>query len=103
MTPASGSLPRRTVAAMFASFALAYFMREHKAFPPGAPLVPTLEFYFQCCSIEVDCEALSILAAQGQPPPRAAPGGRLVAPAVRALLELQRGHPHPVRPLPWNR
>ncbi|MFF7415349.1 glutaminase A [Streptomyces lydicus] len=45
------------------NFALGYFMREHGAFPDGTDLIETLEFYFQCCSIEVDAEALCVVAA----------------------------------------
>jgi len=45
------------------NFALGYFMREKKAFPAGTDLVQALEFYFQCCSIEIDAEALAIVAA----------------------------------------
>ncbi|MEV6394618.1 glutaminase A [Streptomyces sp. NPDC051907] len=45
------------------NFALGYFMREHQAFPEGTDLVETLEFYFQCCSIELDAGALSSVAA----------------------------------------
>ncbi|MFD9550631.1 glutaminase A [Nocardia salmonicida] len=44
------------------NFALGYFMREHDAFPDGTDLLETLEFYFQCCSIEVDTNALSVVA-----------------------------------------
>jgi glutaminase len=45
------------------NFALGYFMREKKAFPSGADLLNTLEFYFQCCSIEIDTESLAATAA----------------------------------------
>ena len=45
------------------NFALAYFMREKKAFPPDVELLDVLDFYFQCCSIEVTSQAMSVLAA----------------------------------------
>lgn len=45
------------------NFALAYFMREKKAFPAGVDLLDALEFYFQCCSIEITTRAMSIVAA----------------------------------------
>jgi glutaminase len=45
------------------NFALGYFMKEKGVFPAGTDLVSTLEFYFQCCSIESTCERMSIVAA----------------------------------------
>lgn len=45
------------------NFALGYFMRENKAFPENTDLIATLEFYFQCCSIELNAEQMSIIAA----------------------------------------
>jgi glutaminase len=45
------------------NFALGYSMREAGAFRPGTDLVATLEFYFQCCSIEVDAQMLAVAAA----------------------------------------
>jgi len=45
------------------NFALGYFMREKNAFPPNSNLIETLELYFQCCSIEVNSEALAVTAA----------------------------------------
>ncbi|MBL8150437.1 MAG: glutaminase A [Blastocatellia bacterium] len=45
------------------NFAIGYFMRENRAFPQGTDLISTLEFYFQCCSIEVNTEQMSIVAA----------------------------------------
>jgi glutaminase len=45
------------------NYALGYFMREHDAFPRGIDLVETLEFYFQCCAVELDAQALAAVAA----------------------------------------
>ena len=45
------------------NFALGYFMREHGAFPPGTDLLETLEFYFQCCSLSVDCVDMALVGA----------------------------------------
>lgn len=45
------------------NFALAYFMREKNAFPEKTNLIETLEFYFQCCSIESCTHSLGVAAA----------------------------------------
>jgi glutaminase len=45
------------------NFALGYLMQEHKGFPQQTNLIETLEFYFQCCSIETNAEQLSVVAA----------------------------------------
>ncbi len=45
------------------NFALGYFMREKQAFPKGTNLIDTLEFYFQCCSIETPSDVMSVVAA----------------------------------------
>jgi glutaminase len=45
------------------NFALGYSMRESGAFRPGTDLTQTLEFFFQCCSIEVDAQMLAVAAA----------------------------------------
>jgi glutaminase len=45
------------------NFVLGYSMRESRAFPTGTDLTQTLEFYFQCCAIEVDAEAVAVVAA----------------------------------------
>jgi len=45
------------------NFALAYFMNEKGAFPKNTNLVETLELYFQCCSLTMTSDALSVVAA----------------------------------------
>ena len=50
------------------NYALAYFMKETNdkkkiGFPENTKLTETMEFYFQCCSIEVNAEIMSIVAA----------------------------------------
>ena len=44
------------------NFALGYFMKENKAFPENTDLHEILEFYFQCCSIELSCSDHAKLA-----------------------------------------
>lgn len=43
--------------------ALAYFMRENKAFPGKTDIHAVLDLYFQICSITLDANALSVAAA----------------------------------------
>jgi glutaminase len=45
------------------NFALGYYMREKGAFPENTNLLSTLEFYFQCCSIQTDTNAMAVAAA----------------------------------------
>ena len=45
------------------NFALGYFMREKGAFPPDIDLQDVLDFYFQCCSIELNVKMMSVVAA----------------------------------------
>lgn len=45
------------------NFAIAHFMQEKKAFPKYTNLQEVLEFYFQCCSIDVTAKHLAITAA----------------------------------------
>jgi len=70
-TEISGGIPARFNNSVYLSerqtadrnFALGYYMREQNAFPQNTNLIDTLEFYFQCCSIEVNTEALAVAAA----------------------------------------
>jgi glutaminase len=43
--------------------ALAYLMKSRGAFPEGTNIDQVLEFYFQCCSLQCNAEAMSIVAA----------------------------------------
>eukprot|EP01083_Nonionella_stella_P081494 224534_1 len=45
------------------NFCLGYMMNEYDSFPPNTDLIKTLEFYLQCCSIEVNSQMTSVLAA----------------------------------------
>ncbi|KAJ3276382.1 hypothetical protein HDV01_005005 [Terramyces sp. JEL0728] len=45
------------------NFCLGYMMQGKKAFPEGTDLNETLDFYFQCCSLETDCNKLAIAGA----------------------------------------
>lgn len=45
------------------NYALAYFMRENKAFPKDTDIHQVLDLYFQICSITVDAQALASVAA----------------------------------------
>ena len=45
------------------NFALGYFMKDQGGFPEGVNLEKILNFYFQCCSIEVDSRAQASVAA----------------------------------------
>lgn len=45
------------------NYAIGFYMREHKCFPEKANLRECMDFYFQCCSMESNCETMSIIAA----------------------------------------
>lgn len=45
------------------NFALGYYMRENKCFPPESDMMEALELYYQLCSTEIDCESGAVIAA----------------------------------------
>ena len=45
------------------NFALAYFMRENKAFPKNTHFYDILKLYFKCCSLELTTNAHAVVAA----------------------------------------
>ncbi|XP_021949726.1 glutaminase liver isoform, mitochondrial isoform X2 [Folsomia candida] len=45
------------------NYALGFYMREHKCFPEGTNLKECLDYYFQCCSMETNCETTAVMAA----------------------------------------
>lgn len=45
------------------NFALAYYMKENNCFPKGFILQECLDFYFQTCSMEVNCDTLAVMGA----------------------------------------
>ncbi|MDA7969011.1 MAG: glutaminase A [Gammaproteobacteria bacterium] len=45
------------------NYALAYFMRENKSFPKNFELQETMDFYMQCCSVEMSSEMMATAAA----------------------------------------
>ena len=45
------------------NFCLGYMMRGAKAFPENTNMDQVLDFYFQCCSLETDCNRLAVAGA----------------------------------------
>ncbi|XP_068226242.1 glutaminase kidney isoform, mitochondrial-like isoform X3 [Palaemon carinicauda] len=45
------------------NYSLGYYMRENKCFPENCDLMASLDLYFQCCSMEVNAESMSVMAA----------------------------------------
>ncbi|XP_041633147.1 glutaminase liver isoform, mitochondrial isoform X3 [Drosophila kikkawai] len=45
------------------NYALGFYMRENKCFPKRTNLKEVMDYYFQVCSMETNCEAMSVIAA----------------------------------------
>ncbi|CAH0562557.1 unnamed protein product [Brassicogethes aeneus] len=45
------------------NYALGFYMREHKCFPTNAKFRECMDFYFQCCSLEANCDIVSVMGA----------------------------------------
>ncbi|XP_011171015.1 glutaminase liver isoform, mitochondrial isoform X2 [Solenopsis invicta] len=45
------------------NYALGFYMREHKCYPDKTNLQEVMDFYFQCCAMEANCETMSVMAA----------------------------------------
>lgn len=45
------------------NFAIGYYLKGYNCFPPGSNLQEVLDYYFQLCSLEVNAESVSIMAA----------------------------------------
>ncbi|XP_058798522.1 glutaminase liver isoform, mitochondrial isoform X3 [Phymastichus coffea] len=45
------------------NYALGFYMREHGCYPEKTNLRECMDFYFQCCSMESNCEAMAVMAA----------------------------------------
>jgi len=45
------------------NWCLVYMMEEYHSFPKRTKLDKTLDFYFQCCSLEANCAQMAIMAA----------------------------------------
>ncbi|XP_014601504.1 PREDICTED: glutaminase liver isoform, mitochondrial isoform X3 [Polistes canadensis] len=45
------------------NYALGFYMREHKCYPEKTNLREIMDFYFQCCSMESNCETMAVMAA----------------------------------------
>ncbi|KAG7189350.1 hypothetical protein KM043_017000 [Ampulex compressa] len=45
------------------NYALGFYMREHGCYPDKTNLREIMDFYFQCCSMEANCETMAVMAA----------------------------------------
>ncbi|XP_063219642.1 glutaminase kidney isoform, mitochondrial isoform X2 [Bacillus rossius redtenbacheri] len=45
------------------NYALGFYMREHKCYPEKTNLRECMDFYFQCCSMEANCDSMAVMAS----------------------------------------
>lgn len=45
------------------NYAIGFYMKENKCFPPDVSLKAVMDFYFQLCSLEVNCLTVSMMAS----------------------------------------
>ncbi|XP_029167966.1 glutaminase liver isoform, mitochondrial isoform X1 [Nylanderia fulva] len=45
------------------NYALGFYMREHSCYPDKSNLREIMDFYFQCCAMEANCETMAVMAA----------------------------------------
>ncbi|KAK0097356.1 hypothetical protein PV326_002345 [Microctonus aethiopoides] len=45
------------------NYALGFYMREHNCYPDKSNLRDIMDFYFQCCAMESNCDAMSVMSA----------------------------------------
>ncbi|XP_049692474.2 glutaminase liver isoform, mitochondrial isoform X1 [Helicoverpa armigera] len=45
------------------NYALGFYMREHKCFPEKANFRECMDFYFQCCALEANCDIMAIVSS----------------------------------------
>ena len=45
------------------NFALSYQLKEFGCFPEGTNIKDCLDLWYQCCSMEVTCETVSVIAS----------------------------------------
>ncbi|XP_076656616.1 glutaminase isoform X7 [Halictus rubicundus] len=45
------------------NYALGFYMREHNCYPDKTNLREIMDFYFQCCSMEANCDTMAVMGA----------------------------------------
>ena len=45
------------------NYALSYYMKENNCFPKGSKIKECVDFWYQCCAMEVNCESMAVICA----------------------------------------